>query len=682
MRHRRTGSRDRARRRGGASPVHWGLVRRGPVMPRPWCLALLGLLVFLAVPRGTARAGDGPPGKGAKPEEWIRAWRDAKDATAAQAAGRRILKELPDDAASFEVLERFVKEGWTVPRLSTSYATLRAWAYDRIDGKTRPDARLAFLDLIERDLPASPMVKEGGILYAKSWCHAVAKRYDQAIELGERYVTRFPKGSNVDDARWTVAEAMLALSPPDLAGAKRHLKAIVSMEKSDRKEAAERLLLAVEAGGADVQPTEGFPRAEGLGKVVLLSNWAASDPMWKALERWRTVRKAEVVRFAGDDVRGAATALRRIGPEFVALAVSPGTVDVNFHLDALELCRGLDADPMPDFSFGYLTARDAEDLARFADRILAKEATGGTRAAITMPTSTGLGSGELDLALHFGHGTPTDVVDAASAAQISAFDLRSGPVVLSGACFNGVLSRSFHPCAYHMAFEPPVAYAPEKLVSLAWIHAGATGYLASLEADRGEMALAEWAYLHETAAPLGEVIGHQYRLAFTSLPATYAGFPRYRPGVAKRMGFYDVMLRGAVARILVGDPSYRPLKAPLAAPTTRTDLRMGPDGRTCVATIEVLRYEQGDFLNYLPDHGDGTFDARVTARIALPEGFTSRLEAPEATVELDGAAVPVGRSIVRHEVWGGRRYVNLQVEGRDGRLAQKGARVTFRFGVR
>ena len=51
-------------------------------------------------------------------------------------------------------------------------------------------------------------MKDGGVLYSKSWCHWAAKRYDKAIEVGERYVSRFPKGSNVDDARWTVADAI------------------------------------------------------------------------------------------------------------------------------------------------------------------------------------------------------------------------------------------------------------------------------------------------------------------------------------------------------------------------------------------------------------------------------------------------------------------------------------------
>jgi hypothetical protein len=68
------------------------------------------------------------------------------------------------------------------------------------------------------------------------------------------------------------------------------------------------------------------------------------------------------------------------------------------------------------------------------------------------------------------------------------------------------------------------------------------------------------------------VIGLEYRLAFTSLPETFSSFPRYVPGRAKRTGFYDVMLRGMVSRILLSDPSFRPLKEPLDPPATRTSV--------------------------------------------------------------------------------------------------------------
>ena len=166
-----------------------------------WVAGVLAAGALLSA-GGSALAGDPPA---AKPDELIRAWRDATEPAAAQAAGKKILKALPDDAAALDVLLKFVKEGWTVPKLQTSHATLRGWAFDKVDGQAQPDVRLALLELIERDQPGSPLVKDGGILYTKSWCHWAAKRYAQAIEIGEKYVTRFPKGSNVDDARWTVA---------------------------------------------------------------------------------------------------------------------------------------------------------------------------------------------------------------------------------------------------------------------------------------------------------------------------------------------------------------------------------------------------------------------------------------------------------------------------------------------
>ena len=106
------------------------------------------------------------------------------------------------------------------------------------------------------------------------------------------------------------------------------------------------------------------------------------------------------------------------------------------------------------------------------------------------------------------------------------------------------------------------------------------------------------------------------------------------------------------------------------------------DGRTATANVDVLRFEQGDFLNYLPDHGDGTFGWRVTARIALPETFISRLESLKATVDVTSNAVSFSRSMARYEVWGARRFVNVQVEGKDGRLAQAGAKAIFRWSVR
>ena len=645
---------------------------------RAWGLIALALLM-LAAPA----PAEPPKPDAAKAKEAMDAWKAASDDAAKQVAGKRVMKEAPEARETFDVVKTFLEKGWPVGKIATSYETLKSWTYDRFDGKKNPDLRLGFLDVIEKNQPTSSMVVEGGIGYARCWCHYQAGRYAESIEVGEKYVSRFPKGGVVDEAHLVIAQSMLALSPPDLVGAKKHLKAILAMEKTDRRAEAERLLAAAESGGASIQATEGFPRPEGLGKIVALTNLAAGHPLWKALDAWRAAKKAEVVRFEGNDVAKAAADLRKIGPEFVAVVVEPTTVDVNFHLDLLEMCRNLDADPMPDFHFGYLTARTRDDLEAYAARVLLPRPADSARAGMVAITPGGESVKPLDFVLHFGHGNPWSVVDGATGEQISAWALTRHPVVFSGACFNAVLSRSTHASLLQPMFLAAEEVPPERLVSLSWIHAGADGFFASLDGDRGEMAMAEWARFQEGAEPLGAVIGYQYRLAFTSLPESYPGFPRYRPHVAKRMGFYDVMLRGMVARLLLGDPSYRPLAAPLADPTTSSEATLSSDGATVTVTAEVLRFENGPFVNYLPEDPHGNFDSRLYARVELPGSLgAARLDAPTIGVESGGALVPYGRSQIRHEVWGGRRFVDVQVESTDGRLARRGTRATFAFPVR
>jgi hypothetical protein len=638
----------------------------------------VGWLVLAGAPAPTP-AADPPKGKG---QEALKAWKDATDDAARQAAGKRVMKEVPDAAETFEVVSTFLEKGWPVGKVGTSYDVLKHWTFDRVDGKAAPALRLGFIDLIEKAHATAPVVVDGGLQYARTWALNAAGRHAQAIEAGERYVARFAKGSRLDDVRLLVAQSMLALSPPDLAGARKQLKALVAMEKSPLRPEAERLLAAVESGGASVQLTEGFPKPEGLGKVVLLTNLPSGHALLDAVKAWREAKQAEVVRFEGGDVAAAAADLRKTGPEFVALVVEPSTVDVNFHLGVLETCRGLDADPMPDFHFGYLTARTPADLHALSTRSLLPKGAGENAAGLVALTPDGANVKPLDFVLHFGHGMPWSVVDGATGEQIAKWDLTRRPVVFSGACFNAVFSRSYHPCALQPVFLPPEEVAPERLVSLAWVRAGAAGLLAALEGDRGEMAMAEWMRFRATAEPLGAVIGHQYRLAFTSLPESYPGFPRYTPRAAKRMGFYDVMLRGMVSRLLLGDPTFEPLASPLDAPTTASSLEGAADG-SVVATVEVLRFENGPFLNYLPESGRGVFDWRLTERVELPRGLAARLDAPTvAVVDAGGATVPFGRTQAKHEVWGGRRHVTVQVESTDGRLAKAGTRATFTFAVR
>jgi hypothetical protein len=195
------------------------------------------------------------------------------------------------------------------------------------------------------------------------------------------------------------------------------------------------------------------------------------------------------------------------------------------------------------------------------------------------------------------------------------------------------------------------------------------------------MAWAEWEHLRATAAPLGEVIGLEYRLAFTSLPETFASFPRHVPGRAKRTSFYDVMLRGMVSRILLGDPGFRPLKEPSETSPIRASVALDQATGAVTVTLDMERVARPtvpfSLINVLPMSGKGAFDWRLYARVELPGDPAVRYGLPAVRAELQGAEIPLTRHHLKHEVWGGRRFVNVQAESEDGRLAKAGARATF-----
>jgi len=419
---------------------------------------------------------------------------------------------------------------------------------------------------------------------------------------------------------------------------------------------------------------KGMPKARGLGTLVIATNFETRDGRYKVIKAYAKSRGAKVQRFKGSELESLVKPLRKVGPEFVAFAMTPESIDTNVHYGILEMCRDLDDDPMPDFHFGYLTAANAEELEAFLAGIVRREeaASAGTQAkpssSVTALTSGNPKLATLDYLMHFGHGQAWCVQGGLSGKELGALRFEQAPVVWSGACFNGVFSRSFHKCAYQMVFLNPTTIDPDTLMTLAWVRAGVSAYFAAMEGDRGEMAMAEWEYFRQTACSVGETMGFQYRLAFTSLPASFERFPRQRHMVKKRMGFYDVMLRGMVSRMVLSDPSYRPASAPLEEPAQEDTVTRDESTGAVEVTTRAVRWSQGLQLNYLPKSGKGIFDRRLFTRVALPEGSEGEFASVKVKLTNGPELVEPTRFHVRHEVWGGARYVVLQVEAPAGAI--------------
>ena len=142
------------------------------------------------------------------------------------------------------MLLHYLLQDWKTPKLSTSYAVLYDWAFERLDGKELPDARLAFIELLRRADGKAKLFATGSALYCQAWAHLQAGRPKEAATIGEKYLKKFKKGNVRDKTRLMLAECYLALPEPDLDRARKHLDAILANDSSRyRQRASEQPLL-------------------------------------------------------------------------------------------------------------------------------------------------------------------------------------------------------------------------------------------------------------------------------------------------------------------------------------------------------------------------------------------------------------------------------------------------------
>ena len=95
--------------------------------------------------------------------------------------------------------------------------------------------------------------------------------------------------------------------------------------------------------------------------------------------------------------------------------------------------------------------------------------------------------------------------------------------------------------------------------------------------------------------------------------------------------------------------------------------------------VEVLRHANGPFVNTLPTKSGTPFrETRLYARVALPRGFKGTLGFPKA----DAGGLKLTKVQAKHEIWGGRRYVNVQAESENWKLTAKGHVTTYEFPLR
>src|SRR6185295_3788436 len=89
---------------------------------------------------------------------------------------------------------------------------------------------------------------------------------------------------------------------------------------------------------------EGAPPQKNLGKVVVLTDLAKSDPWYALVTRVAQVKKAAVViAFPQGQPERTKAELARELPEFALVVTKPDHLDVNVHFALLETLAALDA---------------------------------------------------------------------------------------------------------------------------------------------------------------------------------------------------------------------------------------------------------------------------------------------------------------------------------------------------
>ena len=342
---------------------------------------------------------------------------------------------------------------------------------------------------------------------------------------------------------------------------------------------------------------EGAPPAKNLGKLVILTDLAQSDPWYALVTRLAQARKAAaVISFPSGRPAQARGELLRELPEFALVVTKPDHLDVNFHFELLETLAALDADPFVDVAFGYVTGATLDEAKRFVERIVALEAKrdalppklvefGPTAAAASTfngPIADPVAKGwqrwnayhkkvdeivaRKDLLqgvglLHAGgHGMPDGIDDGLKGRDLRSLKLDLAPALyFSGPCYCGVTSGWFAAAA--SGIERRVV-APEESFALAAVAQGVSALFAGFDPDRGETCAQEVDHLLVHGDALGNAAKESYDGVVVARREEKLSLYRYVEGKPPpQRDLVDTMTGGGACRALFGDPTWRPVAA-------------------------------------------------------------------------------------------------------------------------
>ncbi len=440
---------------------------------------------------------------------------------------------------------------------------------------------------------------------------------------------------------------------------------------------------------------EGAPPAASLGSLVLMTDLDEADPYWPVVERLREAKNpVAVLSYEPGRIEGVELELRRVLPEFAIVVTRPERIDVNLHLDLLELSSRLDDDPFVDVAFGYVTGASPVETLAFVDRFLAvaKKRNAlpksilefgpaqNARTSQSGPRQHAVAKGWKQSDLYHGpledlldgkrplagygvlraggHGMPDGVVDGLKGADLRSRRLDLSPAIyFSGPCYCGVTGPYFEmqSGAVHRKLV-----RPEESFALAAIASGVTALFAGLDPDRGETTSQEMEHLWIEGGALGHAVKGTYDGCVLALRRPTFELYRYADGKGRPYrDLAEQMIGAAAGRALFGDPTLVPFAA-AAKPPFPVKQKGRRDGFELVWSADeapTSYWMANDVFRC-----DGGWTHRIQFAHELPPDQIRAIRSFEVA-ELKAKRGPLeGRfATAMVERWGGRAYVHVYV---------------------
>ena len=223
--------------------------------------------------------------------------------------------------------------------------------------------------------------------------------------------------------------------------------------------------------------------------------------------------------------------------------------------------------------------------------------------------------------------------------------------------------------------------APGRSLALAFLARGAVAYFGALQEDRCISAGQEMEHALTSGLPVGMTLKHTHDRITMAQTNGALRLARFREGVCPPGEGIQAQFQWAAARVLIGDPAFRPF-AGAAAKAIETSARATPSGLEVEAVIADPRI-QTQFVNPFRDDlcTCATDNDTLYVRARVPDGM-GPLRGP-ARVDLPPSLGRVGHGPViwKEEIWDGHRLLHVQLDFKHGGMLDGATNATVRFAM-